>query len=259
MTEGAAPELFTKQADGVEPGFFAAEAAGLAWLAAAGPGAAAVVTVHAVHPDRLVLERLHPVRLTRATAHAFGNALARTHAAGADAFGAPPPGRPPHGWIGRQAMSMVPTTTWGRFYAEQRVLPFAREAARRGTLGSAGLRAVERVAERLLAGDFDDGRPPARLHGDLWSGNVVPTAAGAFLVDPAAHGGHGLTDLAMLDLFGLPELPAVLAADAATAGLDASWRDLLGLHQLHPLLVHAVSHGAAYGTAAERAARRHVG
>ena len=257
MTEGAAPELFTKQADGVEPGFFAAEAAGLAWLAAAGPGAAAVVTVHAVHPDRLVLERLHPVRLTRAAAHAFGEALARTHAAGADAFGAPPPGRPPHGWIGRQAMSMVPTTTWGRFYAEQRLLPFAREAARRGTLGAAGLRAVERVAERLLAGDFDDGRPPARLHGDLWSGNVLAGADGRpWLIDPAAYGGHREMDLAMLRLFGAPA-PRTLAAYDEALPLEDGHEERVALWQLFPLLVHAVLCGGGYAGAVERAARRY--
>ncbi|GAA1827181.1 fructosamine kinase family protein [Microlunatus capsulatus] len=252
-------EVFTKHDPDAAPGFFAAEAAGLAWLAAAGPGAAAVVEVRAVTADRLVLQRLHPIRMTRTAARELGAALALTHAAGADAFGTPPPGRPPQGWIGRQPMSMVPTPTWGRFYAEQRVLPFARAAARRGTLRASGLRAVERVADRLVAGELDDGRPPARLHGDLWSGNVVPTADGIVLIDPAAHGGHGLTDLAMLDLFGLPELAAVMDAYAAAADLDAGWRDLLPLHQLHPLLVHAVSHGAGYGDEAERAALRSVG
>ena len=155
---------------------------------------------------------------------------------------------------------MVPTPSWGRFSAEQRVLPFARAAARRGTLSTRGLHAVERVADWLLTCDLDDGAPPARLHGDLWSGNVVPTASGVVLVDPTAHGAHPLTDLVMLDLFGLPELAAVLDAYAAAAAdLAAGRRDLLGVHQLHPLLVHAVSHGAACGAAAERAALRHAG
>ena len=258
MTSGSAAQ-FTKHGEGVDPEFFAAEAAGLSWLADAGPGAAAVVAVHAVDADRLVLERLHPVPMTQTAARALGGALARTHAAGAEAFGAPPPGRPERGWIGRQTMSMVPTPTWGRFYAEQRVLPFARAAESRGTLGPAGLRAVERVAGRLVDGDFDDDRPPARLHGDLWWGNVVPTASGVVLIDPAAHGGHGLTDVAMLALFGTPELPAVVDAYAVAADLDRGWQDLLGLHQLHPLLVHAVSHGAGYGAEAERVARRYVG
>ena len=64
------------------------------------------------------------------------------------------------------------------------------------------------------------------------------------LIDPAAHGGHGLTDLAMLALFGTQHLDRVLSAYAEAAGLPAGWRELIGLHQLHPLLVHAVTHSA---------------
>jgi fructosamine-3-kinase len=237
------------------PEYFAVEAAGLRWLAAA--GGAAVVAVREVGHHRIVLDRLETARPTDAAAEAFGHALARTHAAGAPAFGSPPEGWEGDGFIGRQRMAMRPTSTWGAFYAEQRLLPYAREAHDIGHLSAAGLAAVERVAERLRDGTFDDGRPPARLHGDLWSGNVVFTADGVVLIDPAAHGGHGLTDLAMLHLFGAPGLDRVSAAYAATAGLDPGWEDLVGLHQLHPLLVHAVSHGPAYGSEAAGVARRY--
>ena len=64
--------------------------------------------------------------------------------------------------------------------------------------------AIDAVIARCDAGDFDDDDPPARLHGDLWSGNVMWTPDGAVLIDPAAHGGHRETDLAMLALFGCP-------------------------------------------------------
>jgi fructosamine-3-kinase len=33
---------------------------------------------------------------------------------------------------------------------------------------------------------------------------------------------------------------------------------MLGLHQLHPLLVHAVTHGAGYGAEAETVAARYA-
>ncbi len=221
------------------------------------PDGAAVVGVQDVGPDAIVLDRLETVRPTPAAAEAFGAALARTHAAGATAFGTPPEGWEGDAYIGRQRMSMRPTPTWGTFYAEQRVLPYAREAERTGHLSPATLADVERVAERLRAGELDDGRPPARLHGDLWSGNVVFTAAGVVVIDPAAHGGHGLTDLAMLHLFGAPGLDRISAAYAEAAGLDAGWPELVGLHQLHPLLVHAVSHGPAYGSEAAAVARRY--
>ena len=84
------------------------------------------------------------------------------------------------------------------------------------------------------------------------------TADGVVLIDPAAHGGHGLTDLAMLHLFGAPHLETMTGAYAETADLPDGWADLIGLHQLHPLLVHAVSHGPSYGVEAERVADRYV-
>jgi len=237
---------------------YPAEAAGLAWLAAAGPGAARIIEVLDVSPDRLVLPRLIPVAPTTRAAAAFGAALAVTHAAGARAYGAPPDGWTGDGYIGTQPLPLRPTDRWGTFYADQRLLPYAEAAAASGSLSPRGRTLVDHVAERLRAGEFDDGRPPARLHGDLWAGNVIFTGTGVVLIDPAAHGGHGLTDLAMLHLFGAPELPTITAAYADAAALPAGWPDLIGLHQLHPLLVHAVTHGASYGGEAEAVAARYA-
>ena len=248
---------FTKRSADHEPDFYAVEAAGLRWLAAAGPGAARVAQVLAVDDHSIVLERLEPVRPDRAAAEAFGRALAATHAAGAAAFGQPPDGWDGPGYIGQQPMTMQPDDAWGRFYAEQRMLPFARRARDLGHLSAAAYARVERVAERLVGGEFDDDRAVARIHGDLWSGNVPFTADGVVLIDPAAHGGHGLTDLAMLHVFGAPHLDAITGGYAAAADLPDGWPDLVGLHQLHPLLVHAVSHGPAYGLEAGRVAERY--
>jgi fructosamine-3-kinase len=75
------------------------------------------------------------------------------------------------------------------------------------------------------------------------------------LVDPAAHGGHRETDLAMLALFGAPHLSRLLDAYDETAPLADGWRDRVPLHQLHPLLVHAVHFGRSYGARAGDAAR----
>ena len=98
--------------------------------------------------------------------------------------------------------------------------------------------------------------PPARIHGDLWSGNVLWGSDGtAWLIDPAAHGGHRETDLAMLALFGAPHLQRLLDAYAEAAPLADGWRERVPLHQLHPLLVHAVLFGGGYGARAAQAAR----
>ena len=252
------PATFVKRSAGHDSDFYAVEAAGLRWLAAAGPDAARVARVVAVDDHGIELERLEPTRPNRPAAEAFGRALAATHAAGAAAFGQPPDGWNGDGYIGQQRMSMRPDDAWGRFYAEQRMLPFARRARDIGHLSATAYERVERVAERLVAGDFDDEQPVARIHGDLWTGNLLFTRDGAVLIDPAAHGGHGLTDLAMLHLFGAPHLETITHAYAEAAGLPDGWADLIGLHQLHPLLVHAVSHGPSYGSEAGRLAERYV-
>jgi fructosamine-3-kinase len=240
------------------PDAYPAEAAGLAWLAAAGRQAARIVGVLEVSPDRLVLERLVVTGPTHRAARDFGGALAATHAAGAPAFGSPPEGWSGQGYIGTQRLLLEPRKHWGFFYAEQRMLPYADAAARIGNLSARGRAVVDRVAERLRDGEFDDDRSPARIHGDLWAGNVVFTSDGVVLIDPAAHGGRGLTDLAMLHLFGAPELRAITDAYVDAAALSADWTELIGLHQLHPLLVHAVTHGPSYGAEAEAVAARYA-
>ena len=93
--------------------------------------------------------------------------------------------------------------------------------------------------------------PPARLHGDLWAGNVLSDA----LIDPAAHGGHREADLAMLRLFGAPS-ERCFAAYAEVAPLADGHEERVGLWQLQPLLVHAILFGGGYGAAAARVAQR---
>jgi len=250
--------LHRKSWPGAPAGFFEVEAAGLRWLAEAeAAGGASIVAVHDVAPDHIDLARVAPGRPTPGSSEALGHALARTHAAGADAFGAPPPGWSGDAWIGRQPQPNDPTPTWGLFFAEQRVRPFVRRAVDAGHLDGDAARVVDAVCDRLASGAFDDDRPPARIHGDLWSGNLLFSGVGAVLIDPAAHGGHGLTDLAMLALFGCPERDRLEAAYAETAGLDRRWRSLIGLHQLHPLATHAASHGPEYAAELVATARRY--
>lgn len=243
--------IVKRRADAPE-GFFEAEAAGLAWLAEA--VGARVARVLGVGPGRIELERVREARPDRATASAFGAALARTHAAGASAFGAPPDGWDGPLFIGRRPMPSAAEPTWGAFYARDRVLPFLAIAERIGDVTPVEAKVVRRAAVAVASGAFDDDEAPARLHGDLWNGNVLWSDEGAVLIDPAAHGGHRETDLAMLALFGCPFLEDVLAAYDRAAPLRPGWRDRVPLHQLHPLAVHAAGHGRAYGVALVEAA-----
>ncbi|MEV7283538.1 fructosamine kinase family protein [Streptomyces sp. NPDC093252] len=238
---------------GTGPDAVRAEAAGLRWLADA--GTVRVPAVLGLDGEWLVTERVDSGPPGVAAALRFGRDLAALHGAGAPAFGAPPPGGPREAYIGLAPMRNSPAGAWPEWYAAERVLPYLRSAVDRGTLGAAEGRVVERVCARLpeLAGPAE---PPARLHGDLWNGNVLwGTDGHAWLIDPAAHGGHRETDLAMLDLFGCPHLDAVLEGYQERAPLADGWPGRVPLHQLFPLLVHVVLFGRAYAGRTMAAAR----
>ncbi|MDQ1083487.1 MULTISPECIES: fructosamine kinase family protein [Microbacterium] len=247
-------EQHVKTRSDAPAGFFAAEAAGLSWLAEA--RGARIARVVEVVEGRITLERVGEARPTADAARAFGAALATTHAAGADAFGSPPPGWRGDIFIGRRSQPARPTPTWGAFYAAQRVEPFLAVAVAAGNLSASGAALVRRACALIADGAFDDDESPARLHGDLWAGNVLWSNEGVVLIDPAAHGGHRETDLAMLALFGCPFLEEIVASYDAAHPLREGWRARVPLHQLHPLAVHAAGHGPSYGRALVSAAER---
>jgi fructosamine-3-kinase len=230
------------------------EAEGLAWLAAAGVDDTGVPEVLAVDPAAgiIVLEWVEPARPSPDTPDALGRGLARLHAAGAERFG-----WHRDGVIGPLPQDNCPAVDWPTFYGERRLAPMAAAADRAGALPAGTMEVLERVRGRLpeLAGPAEQ---PARIHGDLWSGNVhVGTGGRPWLVDPAAHGGHREVDLAMLSLFGGLEDRVVRAYDEVHP-LAAGWRERIGLWQVWPLLVHAAIFGGGYGRQAAEVLRRYA-
>jgi fructosamine-3-kinase len=225
---------------------FASETAGLRWLAEAGQ--APVPAVLASDQTCLVTEWVDEGSPSAQAAARFGQELAGLHRAGAGSFGAP--------WRGVIAGLPLPNdeaSQWPDWYAANRLLPYVKIARNAGTLTAADAALVESAAARSseLAGPAE---PPSRIHGDCWSGNVLWSGGRGWLIDPAAHGGHRETDLAMLALFGAPYLDQTLAGYAEVAPLAEGWRDRVPLHQLHPLLVHVCLFGESYRDSALSAA-----
>jgi len=239
--------LFAKTHAAAPPHAFTTEASGLAWLAQAGAiPVPAVVTVRDEPPNLLVLEWIDEGgAITPAAEADFGRALAALHRTGAACFG-----RADRRTTGSRGLPNEPCATWAEFYGTQRLLPLARLAA--GTLSDRAIRGLEDLAGRL-EGFAGSDEPPARLHGDLWAGNrLIDRGGTSWLVDPAAHGGHREFDLAMMRLFGGFGSEAFAAYDEVFP-LAPGAADRVLLHQIAPLVVHAVKFGGGYGPAAERA------
>ena len=240
-------------------GFFRAEAEGLSALAAA--GAVRTPGVVACCDDReevpwLLLEWIEEGRAGRTSWQDLGRGLASVHRSRSDESG--------FGWahdnvIGSLRQPNGWTANWGRFWAENRIRPLARELRDAGAIGSSQAAVLDRVADR--AGDLLDAAAdgPSLLHGDLWSGNVLFAAGGEpVLIDPAVYVGHREVDLAMSRLFGgFPR--AFHHAYEEAWPLQPGHELRLPAYQLYPLLVHARLFGGGYVAAAVRAAERALG
>lgn len=240
--------VFAKRHLGAPSGMFAAEARGLARLRVdGGPGVPQVV---AVADDGIVLEWVEGAAPTRDAAVRFGQDLATMHRAGGVDFGADRPG-----YLATIPLDNTFDRDWPTFHASRRLQPMLDAARRRGAVDDEQAAVIERVIERLVD-VCGPPEPPALIHGDLWSGNLLWAADGSvWLIDAAsAHHGHRETDLAMLALFGAPYLEEIVSSYDAVYPLQAGWRDRVALHQLLPLLAHAVLFGSGYGARAAAAA-----
>lgn len=249
--------VFAKTHRTAPPGFFVTEAEGLRWLRAA--GALPVPDVLAVGDGEddsiqfLVLEWIDALGSSRgsgAREAQFGRDLAALHAAGAPCYG-----REDRRTTGSRSLPNEPVPNWATFYAESRLLPLAHLAEIEGVLSNAEVDALRRVASNLhaVAGSEES---PSRLHGDLWAGNRLVDGDGtSWLIDPAAHGGHREFDLAMMRLFG-GFGHEVFAGYEAVAPLTPGWEERVPLHQLAPLVVHAIKFGGTYVGATADALRR---
>ena len=246
-------QLFAKSGKGLPPDFFHAEARGLRWLAE--PAALPVPEVIAAFDDMLLTRWVPPGDATPTGAEELGRGLAELHRPdlnGVDArFGTDL-----DGYVGTLTLDNTPASSWAEFFITRRCQPYLRQARDAGVFDADQATELESLIGRIpeLAGDPE---PPSRIHGDLWSGNVHYDVAGLpWLIDgAAAHLGHRETDLATLLLFGAPFAETAIAAYNEVSPLQTGWRDRVPMHQLHLLLVHAVTFGSSYAEAVFAAAR----
>ena len=226
--------VFVKTHAHPPPGMFVAEAAGLDWLR----GPLRVPKVIASGERFLALEWLDLGSKARGFDEALGRGLAALHRIGAPSFGLDR-----DNFLATLPQDNTPCADGVAFWVEQRLRPLVDRALAAGHMPDvrAKLDTLRAARDR-----FGPDEPPARLHGDLWWGNVVAVDGAPAIVDPAVYGGHREVDLAMLALFGgLPS--ALVAAYDEAFPLADGWRERMSLWQLYPLAAHACLFGGGYG------------
>ncbi len=228
---------------------FEAEAHGLRWLAEA--DALRTPAVLATTTRVLVLEYIEAGGRTRAFDEALGRGLADLHDHAPPGFGL---GRP--GVVASLPQDNTPQDDWVTFFGRRRLVPIVEhciETRRLPPQARGELDALLRVLPRRLGPP----EPPARLHGDLWSGNAMADTEGAPVIyDPAPYGGHREIDLAMMRLFG-GFSPACFDAYAEAHPLAPGHGERVELMQLYPVLVHVALFGGHYAATARRTLRRY--
>ncbi|HEX2676672.1 MAG TPA: fructosamine kinase family protein, partial [Polyangiales bacterium] len=127
----------------------------------------------------------------------LGRGLAALHRSGLPSFGLER-----DNYIAILPQSNTRCASWSELYAEHRLRAQLKLAVERGRASAVMRSGLEQLCAKLpaLVGPEE---PPARLHGDLWGGNLLVDDRGApCLIDPAVYGGHREIDLAMMHLFG---------------------------------------------------------
>ena len=138
------------------------------------------------------------------------------------------------------------TADWVEFFRDQRLMYITRVAYDAGRLPTGEVHRLQRLSERLDE-IIDVPNPPALIHGDVWSANVLARddRISAFL-DPALYYADPEMELSFISLFdSFGE--AFFERYEEIRGIDERFygarRDL---YSLYPLLVHVYYFGGGY-------------
>ena len=139
---------------------------------------------------------------------------------------------------------------WVQFNAEHRLGHQLDLAAKRGMLRTNETERIQVVIDALE--DHIPRRPkPSLLHGDLWSGNALPTGEGddererIAVIDPACYIGDAWADIAMMKLFGGFPDPCIEAYSANVSD-HAQLDSRIAVYQLYHVLNHVNLFGRSY-------------
>lgn len=184
----------------------------------------------------IVLEYVESVPASAPVWAELARGLAELHRSPATYFGLEK-----SNFIGELVQQNEPGADWESFFIRCRLMPLVSMAS--GYFSEEDNFRWERLYETL--GTYGFTRKPALVHGDLWYGNVMFSASGPVLIDPAVYFGVPEMDIGMSRLFGGFDA-AFYRAWLEEAKPHAGWQERTELCSLYPLLVHLNLFGSGY-------------
>jgi fructosamine-3-kinase len=180
-------------------------------------------------------------RFSKKAEHHAAELLARLHGITADSYG-----HERDTLIGALDQPNPPTKSWIEFFRDHRLLYIALVAHEAGRLPLEDLLRVERLSEKLYE-LIEDPNPPALIHGDVWSANVLAREdrITAFL-DPAIYYADPEIELAFISLFDSFGRPFLDRYQEIRPIRDGFFEVRCDLYNLYPLLVHTYYFGGGY-------------
>lgn len=186
----------------------------------------------------LILNKLESAPNDSVFFEKLGAGLAQLHSISSEKFG-----YRYDNYIGSIIQRNSPTDNWSDFFYESRLEPLVKWCYDKRYLSGVHIRSFETLYKRL--DEIFPEESPSLLHGDLWNGNVMNTASGPAVYDPAVYYGHREMDLAMTRLFG-GFAPEFYSAYNAINPLQKDYEKRTEICNLYPLLVHVKLFGTSY-------------
>lgn len=249
----SAGDFFLKWNENIEEDMFSVEANGLRLLRAGGslliPEVLGLGKIEEKH--YLLLEYIDSRYQSENYWEQLGHGLAHQHAHTLEQYGLDE-----NNYIGRLPQNNERNSSWVDFFRDARLDVQLGLAIYNGLVSKEFVKKYKSLYPKLP--QLLQEEPPALLHGDLWSGNVMVGPAGEpCLIDPAVYFGHREVELAFTELFGGFDSP-FYAAYNEVSPLEPGYNERKDIYNIYPLMVHVNLFGTSYLSGVERTINRYV-
>ena len=191
--------------------------------------------VYATTEKGILLEYIKPTATSKQQWYKLGEKLAQLHQIT----------QPQYGFFADNFLALIPQnnhwhTDWPSFYREQRLRPLIQHPLFNKDDQHRWQRLLNQL-DKLL----DNEEPPALIHGDLWSTNIIFTSDDIYLIDPAVYYASREIEIAYLEFVGNFYQP-LIEAYQANYPLSKYYAKRKNLYLLYPYLVHLHLFGEMY-------------